>query len=113
MIWRIISNVWYSININGTRYDFFNSTRGLRQGDPLSSSLFLIGVELLTKLLDSLNQFDFIPYSIDINSPTISHLCYAEDTILFSSGDPNSLKIMMEKLDIHEEVSGQAVNKAK
>lgn len=28
MIWRLISNVWYSINFNGTRHDFFSSTRG-------------------------------------------------------------------------------------
>lgn len=30
MMWRIMNNNWYSININGTRHGFFHSTRGLK-----------------------------------------------------------------------------------
>lgn len=36
IILRLISNIWYSININDSRHGFFISTRGLRKGDPLS-----------------------------------------------------------------------------
>lgn len=34
MIWRTLSNNWYSVLINGTRHGFFHSIRGLKQGDP-------------------------------------------------------------------------------
>ncbi|KAM3288257.1 hypothetical protein P3S67_021687 [Capsicum chacoense] len=64
-IWRLMNNVWYSVNINGSRHDFFNSSRGLKQGNPLSPSLFLIRAELLSKLMDSLICSDFIPYFSD------------------------------------------------
>lgn len=30
MVWRIMSNNWYSIITNGTRHGFFHSTRGLK-----------------------------------------------------------------------------------
>ncbi|WMV11057.1 hypothetical protein MTR67_004442 [Solanum verrucosum] len=113
MIWRLISNNWYSININGTRHGFFKSSRGLKQGDPLSPSLFVIGAELLTRLLDSLVNHNFTPFQVDKNSPIMTHLCYADDTILFSSGDPLSLAMMMHKLDIYEKISGQKINKSK
>ncbi|XP_019227829.1 PREDICTED: uncharacterized protein LOC109209105 [Nicotiana attenuata] len=113
MIWRLMSNIWYSVNINGNRQGFFNSSRGLRQGDPLSPSLFLIRAELFSKLMESLNNLEFIPFSIDSHGPVISHLCYADDTILFSSAEPESLKIMMEKMETYEKISGQLVNKAK
>lgn len=63
-VWRLISNVWYSININGAKHGFFNSTRGIKQGDPLSPSLFVIGVELLSRMMNNLNQTSFIPYSV-------------------------------------------------
>lgn len=35
MVWRLISNNWYSILVNGKSYGFFKSSRGLKQGDPL------------------------------------------------------------------------------
>lgn len=52
MVWRIISNNWYSIIINGSRYGFFHSTRGLKQGDSLSPALFIIRAETLSILLN-------------------------------------------------------------
>lgn len=42
MIFRLISNNWYSIIINGTRFGFFKSTRGLKQSDHLSPALFIL-----------------------------------------------------------------------
>ncbi|KAF3619516.1 hypothetical protein FXO38_32887 [Capsicum annuum] len=42
IISRIISNNWYSVSIKGTRYGFFGSSRGMKQGDPLSPTFFII-----------------------------------------------------------------------
>ena len=53
-IWRIMSNNWYFIVINGKRHDFFHSTKRLKQGDPLSQALFILGVEVLSSHLNML-----------------------------------------------------------
>ena len=37
--------------INGSPADFFGSSRGLRQGDPLSPLLFLIMIEVFSRML--------------------------------------------------------------
>ena len=47
-----ISTVRFSILINGSPNDFFGSSRGFCQGDPLSLLLFAIVMEALSCLLD-------------------------------------------------------------
>ncbi|XP_075080842.1 uncharacterized protein LOC107778314 [Nicotiana tabacum] len=104
-VWRTLSNVWYSVNINGGRYGFFKSTRGIKQGDPLSPSLFDTGAELLSRLMDKLVNDGFIPYVVDRKGPIITHSSYADDTVWFSTNDPESLKMMMDNLNIYEQCS--------
>lgn len=50
-VWRIMSNNWYYIVINGKIYDFFHYSRGLIQGDPLSLALFILGAKVLSRKL--------------------------------------------------------------
>nr|XP_009608741.1 uncharacterized protein LOC104102667 [Nicotiana tomentosiformis] len=111
-VWRLISNVSYSINLNGSRQGFFKSTRGIKQGGPLPLSLFVIGAELLSRLMNNLYGNGFILYSAERRGPLITHMCYADDTI-FSSADPTSLKRMMTNLELYERISGQKINKNK
>ncbi|XP_075095198.1 uncharacterized protein LOC142173499 [Nicotiana tabacum] len=56
MIWRTMSNNWYSVIINDTRCGFFHSTRGMKQGDPLAPSLFIIRAELLYRVLNNMSH---------------------------------------------------------
>lgn len=49
MIWRILSNNRYSVLINGKPEGYFTSNRGLKQGDPLSLSLFILAEEVICR----------------------------------------------------------------
>lgn len=56
MIWRTLSNNWYSVLVNGTRHDFFRTIRGLKQGDSLSPALFILGDEVLSRTLNNIHH---------------------------------------------------------
>lgn len=96
MVWRLVSNNWYSILVNGQTYGFFKSSRGLKQGDPLSPTLFIISAEVLSTGLNSLHtDRQFKGYGLPKWSPEINQLSYADDTILFCSGERASFIKMM------------------
>lgn len=100
--------------VNGKAFGFFNSSRGLKQGDPLSPALFIIVAEVLARNLNSLNEdTDFKGYGLPNWSRKTNHLSYADDTILFCSSHRKSIEKMMEVLKRYEFVSSQMINLAK
>nr|XP_016450378.1 PREDICTED: uncharacterized protein LOC107775192 [Nicotiana tabacum] len=114
LIFDLIGNNWYSILINGQPNRFFKSSRGFKQGDPLSPTLFILAAEALSRGLNSLHtNLYFFGFGMPKWSPKINHLSYADDTIIFSSSDETSLRLVMEVLQAYESSSGQLVNKAK
>lgn len=84
MIWRLISNVWFSIIVNRASLGFFKSTRGIHQVDPLSPAFFIIGAEVLSHSLNKLleNRL-FKCLSVPKGCPRITHLSYADDIFIF------------------------------
>lgn len=114
LVWRIMSNNWYSIIINGHRHGFFHSTRGLKQGVPLSPALFILGAEVFTRMLNSLHQnINYRGFFMETRGLQINHLSFADDVIIFASTDRHSLKLIMDRLGEYESTSGQLINKAK
>ncbi|KAH7836205.1 hypothetical protein Vadar_033678 [Vaccinium darrowii] len=96
----------YALNINGDPTGNFKGARGLRQGDPLSSYLFVIVMEVLTCILkEKSNEPDF-KFHWRCNQPKIINLCFADDLMLFCKGDVNSVKHIQNSLSEFESLSG-------
>ena len=77
-----------SILINGSPSSTFKLQRGLRQGDPLSPFLFNLVVEPLNLLIQkSVSRGLWSGIERSHNRTMVSHLQYADDTLVFC--DPN------------------------
>ncbi|WMV59077.1 hypothetical protein MTR67_052462 [Solanum verrucosum] len=85
--------------------------RGLKQGDPLSSTLFIIVAEVFARSLNNLfEDLEYKGYGMPKWNPKINHLSYADDTILFCLGQPFSMRKMIKVLIKYEDVSRQLIN---
>ena len=112
-----ISTVKFSILINGSPSDFFGSSRGIQQGDPLSPLLFDIVMEGLSRMLDvaaATSQFSGFSVGNTIgNSVMVSHLLFADDTLIFCDDDPTQIASLRAILARFEEVSGLRIKLGK
>ena len=91
-LWRrwlktCVTTVHFSVLVNGSPTGFFDSSRGLRQGDPLFSLLFLLIMEVLSRILKKIEEGGLIQGfrvgPINSTGIHISHLLFVDDTILF------------------------------
>ena len=86
-----IFTVQFSVLFNGSLADFFGSSRGLRQGDPLSPVLFLVMMEVLSKMMKRAEGAGLLQgFRADGRrggGVCVSHLLFADDTILFCDAD--------------------------
>ena len=111
LIMQCITSVSYSVLINGAAYGTIKPSRGLRQGDPLSHSLFLLCAKGLSAIIhEAVRNHSLMGISICRSSPSVTHLFFADNSILFCKVNPDGcqeLKLILQK---YEDASGQKIN---
>ncbi|XP_024636621.2 uncharacterized protein [Medicago truncatula] len=117
VLWRkwikeCVSTATASVLVNGSPTDEFPLKRGLRQGDPLSPFLFLLAAEGLNIVMKSLVEAQlFSGYSIGAANPiVVSHLQFADDTLLLGSKSWANVRALRAALVLFEAMSGLKVN---
>ena len=91
---------------NGNFSSFFQVSRGVRQGDPLSPYLFIIALECLSAALKNDNEVN----GIKINDSEYLLEQYADDMTLSLDGNDGSLRRTLQILILFETCSGLKCN---
>jgi hypothetical protein len=109
-----VTTVRYSVKFNGGLLEAFSPTRGLRQGDPLSPFLFLFVADGLAGLLQSeIRTGGITPIKVCQRAPGISHLLFADDTLLFFKANGDQVNRVKHVIDTYASATGQLINHAK
>lgn len=86
---------------SGSKTEPFSSTRGLRQGNPLSPHLFIICMERLSLYIQQLVKDDvWEPMSISRGDPQISHMLFADDILLSAKAKEPQFEMINSTLDL-------------
>ena len=100
-----------AIDINGERGDFFRSYKGLRQGNPLSPLLFnFVGDALSAMLSSAARAGDLQGVIPQLVEGGLTHLQYADDTIIFLKKTDTNIRNLKFILFSFEAMSGMEVN---
>jgi hypothetical protein len=107
-----VSSATLSINWQGTASDPFSSTRGLRQGDPISPYLFILCLERLGhSIQDAVVMGNWKPFKVGRGiGPAISHMCFADDLILVAEASSDQSNLIRSILKEFCDASGQKLN---
>ncbi|GJY11524.1 protein LAZ1 [Tanacetum coccineum] len=106
-IMACVSSVSFSLSINDDIHGYFQGRRGLRQGDPISPYLFTLVMEVLTLIIKRRicvsNTFRYHNLCEDLQ---IVNVCFADDLFIFSRGEVDSARLIMESLEEFQKSSG-------
>lgn len=103
----------FMVGYNGTVNGYFKGKRGLRQGDPLSPYLFVIAMNCLSFMLNSAAAQEKFKYHANCKKMKMTHLCFADDLLIFIDGSLESVQQVLHVLKEFEKRSGLSMSMQK
>ena len=99
LVMNCICTASNSILVNKEPKGDIRPSRGIRQGDPLSPYLFLICSKGLNRQIQKAARDDLIRgFSLCRSGPKITHLFFANDTLLFCGAEMGDLQVIQDIL---------------
>nr|XP_045084679.1 uncharacterized protein LOC123494096 [Aegilops tauschii subsp. strangulata] len=113
-VMQCVRTMRYSVRCNGGLLEPFIPSRGLRQGDPLSPYMFLFVADGLVHLLKKeIAENNLTPIKIARNSPGISNLLFADDSLIFFKATTEQAKTIKRVLTTFQRCTGQLLSESK
>ena len=105
---------WISPLVNGRPADFFQASRGLRQGCPLSPFLYILMAEVLSRKLSAEMVVGSLPgIKIARGVDPINHALFVDDSLLLGGASliiARDFKVILQNFGV---ITGTLINKGK
>ena len=108
-----VTSASFSVQVNGDLEGYFQSERGLRQGCSLSPYLFVICMNVLSKMLDDAAKKGKIRYHPRCKNIDFTHLCFADDLRIFTDGTRSSIDGIIKIFEDFDKMSGLKISREK
>lgn len=113
-VMNCLSSVSFTFKINGGLTGSVIPSRGLRQGDPISPYFFLLCADAFSLMIAKAARVKLL-HGVKIcnGAPQVSHLFFADDSILFAKATLQECSRVADIISKYERASGQKVNLSK
>lgn len=108
-----ITTAQNSIVLNGSSLGFFKGGRGIRQGDPVSPYIFVLVMEVLSRMLNKASSVPGFSFHYRCRKINLNRLLFADDLMLFARAYVFSTLCLKNQLDLFSKASGLKVNEEK
>lgn len=114
LIFQCVSSLRVRMLLNGSIFGNIPVERGIKQGDPLSPFLFVIFLEVLSRMINKMeNEGDIQGIKVTRIAPSITHLFFADDILIFCKASPIQASKALSCLENFCEWTDQSFNLTK
>lgn len=108
-----VTTTTFTVKVNGVGYGFFHGKRGLRQGDPISTLIFVLVMEYFTRVLSRMSKVPDFRFYPMCKGHQLTHLTFADDLVIFCKGTEALVQRIMEAIKHFSETTGLSANSEK
>ncbi|GJS86975.1 RNA-directed DNA polymerase, eukaryota, reverse transcriptase zinc-binding domain protein, partial [Tanacetum coccineum] len=110
-IMKCVTTKSFSVIINGESQGYFKGGRGIIHGDPMSPYLSTLIIKVLNLLvIRRIENCSGFQYHFGCSKLKITHVCFADDLLMFIHGDKEYVRIMKDSTKEFGKVSGLLPN---
>lgn len=114
--WRLwmggcLSSTNFVVSMNGSAKGWFKATRGLRQGNPLSSFLSTVAVDVFSRMMLGVERSGLLEgFLVGRSRVRVTYLCFVDDNIFSSRVGMEDLQNFKLILLVFGCISGLKIN---
>ena len=108
-----VTSTCFVVLVNGTPSYFFQDSRGIRQGFPLSLLLFILIIESLSLIISDTQRKGHIRQIHISQRLSLTHLFFVDDVILFGLAIVEEWHAFKEALDLFCSATGMTISREK